>query len=181
MRLFKHFIAIVIAISVANGANAASRVEQLQAAYLVNFFKFVRWPKSSGTLTICFLRRAQVYDLLQLGIASEQRWARIEGRTLGVRLLLDPASSDGCHMLYLDARTAEIFWNKVTPRDAMLTVSDLPDFVRLGGMIQLDTDGSDVNFAINKTRVNKSGLVISAALGTLAVRMENARIGAGGT
>lgn len=157
------------------GAQPVSHSE-LEASYLVNFFKFVQWPRSSGTASICFLKRSGLFERLEDGIAHNQRWTRLEGRQLAVRLLSEPAANEGCQILYLDAQTADELWSKFPVPDGCLTVSDQHDFVHHGGMIEFQWTGFD-NFqmAIHRGNVTRSGFIISGVLGNLAERIDAAR------
>ena len=53
-------------------------------------------------------------------------------------------------------------------RKAVVTVSDLPDFIKAGGHIQLVTTGSRLSFAINHTAMKEQGLQANASLLSLA-------------
>jgi hypothetical protein len=148
----------------------------LEASYLVNFFKFVQWPKPSDTATICFLRPSPVLDRLQSAIAHNERWIRLTGRQLTVRLLSDPSDNEGCQILYLDSQTANDLWQTFTVPTGILTVSDQRGFAHNGGMIEFMFSGSDsYQLAIRPAAVDKAGLTVSGALGALADRIEDAR------
>jgi len=148
----------------------------LEASYLVNFFKFVQWPKPSDTATICFLRPSGVLDRLQSAIAHNERWARLNGRQLTVRLLSDPSDNEGCQILYLDSHTANDLWQKFTVPTGILTVSDQRGFAHNGGMIEFMWSASDTyQLAIRPAAVDKAGLTVSGALGTLVDRVDDER------
>ena len=176
MRGITVFAALFTASLTASGAQAGMS-DDLKAAYLVNLVKFVEWPTASlsDTLNICFLKPSTVKDRLEDGIARKQRWAQVEGRHLAVHLLDAPAASVGCQILYLDARTADALWNTFPVPDALLTISDQRDFAHHGGIIQFQMDRDNIRLAINTTKLGRSGLVISAALGSLVDRIESER------
>jgi hypothetical protein len=153
-----------------------------EASFIVTLFKFVEWPHSpADTATICFLRPSAVQSRLESGVSNHERWTQMKGRTLVVKMLsdpqmlIDPTANAGCQILYLDARTADELWPFSVP-PALLTVSNQRDFAYHGGMIQFIWDGSDTyRIAIHPENVNRSGLVVSGALGTLADRVDSAR------
>jgi hypothetical protein len=154
---------------------------QMEASFLVNLFKFVAWPQTSVTATICFLQPSQVQTRLEFGIATHQKWAQLKDRTLVIKLLDDPEDvgdpvvNAGCQILYLDAHTADRLWPFHVP-NAVLTASNGKDFAYHGGMIQFVWDAADTyRIAINTENVTRSGLVVSGALGTLADRVDDAR------
>jgi len=150
---------------------------QMEASFLVNLFKFVAWPRTTETATICFLQPSQVQSRLEFGLSTHQKWAQLKDRTLVVKLLSDPkdAVNARCQILYLDSHTAERLWPFPVP-NAVLTASNGKDFAYHGGMIQFVWDAADTyRIAINTDNVTRSGLVVSGALGTLADRVDDAR------
>jgi hypothetical protein len=150
---------------------------QMEASFLVNLFKFVAWPRTTETATICFLQPSQVQSRLEFGLSTHQKWAQLKDRTLVVKLLSDPkdAVNAACQILYLDSHTAERLWPFPVP-NAVLTASNGRDFAYHGGMIQFVWDAADTyRIAINTDNVTRSGLVVSGALGTLADRVDDAR------
>ena len=154
---------------------------QMEASFLVNLFKFVTWPRTIETATICFLQPSQVQTRLEFGVSTHQKWAQLKDRTLVIKLLNDPKDvgdptvNAGCQILYLDAHTADRLWPFQVP-NAVLTASNGKDFAYHGGMIQFVWDAADTyRIAINTDNVTRSGLVVSGALGTLADRVDDAR------
>ena len=49
-------------------------------------------------------------------------------------------------------------------KGAVLTVSDMPQFSRRGGMIQFVVEGKKVRFEVNLTAVQRAGLTLSSEL-----------------
>jgi hypothetical protein len=157
---------------------------QVEASFLVNLFKFVRWPASAGftdTATICFLRPSVVQTRLEAALAGRESWAQLRGHSVLVRVLSTPQelsdspSGPGCQILYLDAHTADQVWPFPVP-SGVLTVSNRKDFAYRGGMIQFLWDSADTyRIAIHPGNVSASGLTVSGALGTLADRVDSAR------
>jgi len=175
------FAALVVSTAEADYSNQSHVPGQMEASFLVNLFKFVAWPRTSTTATICFLQPSQVQSRLEFGVSTHQKWAQLKDRTVVVRMLRDPkeigdpAANAGCQILYLDARTADRVWPFPVP-DAILTASNGKDFAYHGGMIQFVWDAADTyRIAINTENVTRSGLIVSGALGTLADRVDDAR------
>lgn len=166
MRSRPPFIAVlaahVLATANAHADDVQRREDQFKAAYLFNFAKFVEWPTGGATLTVCFLGGEGVYDALASGGGDK----RVGARQLVARRLVEPASAEGCDILYADAGSVN-----VTPAQGLpvLTVSDAPQFATKGGMIQLFTENHRLRFSINVARAHKAGLRISSDLLKLAV------------
>lgn len=156
------------------GDISAQREDQLKAAYLLNFVKFVEWPPTdaSSALTICFLGGASIHDALAPQIESK----RAANRPLVLRRLESSASADGCNTLYLDAASpaANVYPAAASP--ATLTVSDAKGFLSSGGMIELFTDSNRLRFNVNTNNAQKAGLRISSNLLRLAAVVERGNV-----
>jgi hypothetical protein len=189
MREFKLLLGIVLALALGGNqapvlAEEAKHIPgQVEAAFLVNLFKFVEWPaaKSLSTATICFLRTSVVQSRVQEGLAEKARWTQLEGRKLVVRILTAPDEIEGNHedpdsqILYLDSRAANQFWPFKLPAE-VLTVSNQHDFATHGGMIEFIWDSTDTyRIGYHTQNLLNSGLAISGRLATLMDRVDDAR------
>jgi hypothetical protein len=149
----------------------ARREDQLKAAYLFNFVKFVEWPEGAvgQTLIVCFLGGAGVHAALAAGI---------ENKKAGQRSLLarKVARSDGagdCNVLYIEAGAAPVDWQALLAGTrAVLTVSDAGKFTHNGGMIELFTESNRLRFNIQLGHAHKAGLRVSSSLLQLAAAVE---------
>src|SRR5262245_27417058 len=83
-------------------ADAVGHEEQLKAAYVFNFVKFVDWPllAADSAMTICFIGADGVRVALACGIEKK----KVERHALAVRSLALNEAPDGCHVVYLDAQ-----------------------------------------------------------------------------
>ncbi len=148
------------------------REDQLKAAYLFNFIKFVEWPTGAPerTLTVCFAGGEGVHNAFSTGIENKKAGQR----ALAVRRLQPKENPGGCNVVYLDAQLVSTDAYSL-PADAsapMLTVSDASQFARHGGMIELFTDSNRLRFNVNVDTVQKAGLRISSSLLQLAAAVE---------
>jgi len=155
----------------ARGTDAAAREDELKAAYLFNFVKFVDWPASATVeaLTVCFIGGNGVYDALAEGIEAK----RVGTRHLAMRVLERTMSVQGCNALYVEAgvereasRIADI------AELPILTISDAKEFALNGGMIAMFTESNRLRFSINVGNAQKAGLRISSSLLQLAASVE---------
>lgn len=148
--------------------------DQVKAAFVYNFAKFVEWPDTAfdnkdAPLLLCIVGKDKVGAALQL---LEQR--EVQGRELHVSLLpngsKDSFKGVRCHILFIAgsevARQQEIVQQFL---DApVLTVADNLDFVKQGGMISLYVEEQRVQFAINQNATHNNGLKLSARMLQLA-------------
>ncbi len=153
--------------------------EDVQAAYLYNFAKFVRWPAANNrpTLDICVAGQQLYVDTLTRIVAGE----RIDTRSLTVRAVLRTEDAAGCDILFIDASAKERMDALIAASAGrpVLTVSDIPDFLDRGGMIQFLVQENRVRFSVDLKPVERSGVSLSSQLLRVAVAV-NGRPSSGG-
>ncbi len=147
----------------------------VEAVYLYQFGKFVQWPATSSPTEpfyICVMGRDPFAQTLDNTIAGE---------TIGKAPLkadridtIDDAKH--CRILFIsaseDARIEEIL-NRLR-KTPVLTVSDAPGFVALGGMIQFVVQDDRVRFEINVSTAKQVGLTMSSQLLKVAAAVRGA-------
>ncbi len=116
---------------------------EVKAAYLYNFGKFVQWPAkitagNNEPFTICVLGKDPFGASLDATIAGEA----IDGRSVLAKRLSKPQEALNCRVLFIssseDAQLKEIL--ATLEKTSVLTVSDVSQFTRRGGMIQFVED-----------------------------------------
>lgn len=176
-RTLAAYIALILATMTLPGA-ATCRAEvvqlsenQVKAAYLFNFAKFVEWPGSAfvgpgSPLVIGIIGKGPY------GEAHEALSGRTaKGRRVQIRQLSRADEAAGCQILYIAAsekpHLQEIL--RALPSTGVLTVSDLKNFCRTGGMIGLVTRGEKLQFEVNVANAERAGLKLSSQMLKLAV------------
>lgn len=140
---------------------------QVEAAYLYNFGRFVEWPPkvtptTSDAFTICVLGEDPFGRALDATFAG----ATIEKKSVVARRISSPNESADCQILFLSSSEAGRV-NKIIEsldKTAVLTVSDMPQFSKRGGMIQFILEGNRVRFEVNLNATQKAGLTLSSEL-----------------
>jgi hypothetical protein len=138
----------------------------VKAAYLYNFAKFIQWPadsrRDSRTFDVCVIGEDPFGPVLDRVVAG----GAINGRTVAARRVASAQDARACHILFLggmDERRAVETLDMLGRAD-VLTVSDLPEFTRRGGMIQFVVQGARVRFEVNLDRARDAGLMLSSEL-----------------
>ena len=157
-------------------ADAQARVSQydLESVYVFDFAKFVRWPEPAADkpFDLCVASAAGqkgFADVLKKTVAGET----LDGRTLRVRGVDRIDDETGCNVLFLDGSAKNVTaLLAAAAGKPILTVSDVPDFLASGGMIQFVTVDSRVRFSVNLTPVSRSGLSMNAELLKVAVKVQ---------
>jgi YfiR/HmsC-like len=140
---------------------------QLKAIYLYNFGKFVTWPAEApvgkgDSFAVCVLGRDPFGAILDSTFAGET----LNNKPVLLRRIPRPQDARDCRILFIssteDKHLKEILL--ALANGGVLTVSDMPDFVRRGGMIQFTLEGEKIRFEINLTSAESARLVLSSEL-----------------
>lgn len=139
---------------------------QVKAAYLYNFGKFVTWQPdqvaNSGSLDICVVGKDPFGPVLDATVAGES----IDGRKITVKRIGKVQDAPECRILFVglseEARLGSIL--AAAQRFGMLTVSDIPNFVEQGGIIEFVSQQDRIRFAVNRAAAAQSHLVLSSQL-----------------
>lgn len=155
---------LLIAVASAVPAAESDLEAKVKAAYLFHLTKFVDWPSlPSNELRICVIGSEAVGGMMG-DLSSRQvrdRPLKIEVDTLG-----NPAL---CQILFIgraDKRLPEIL--KLVRGASVLTVSDLDDFARQGGIVGFYIESGRIKLEINPETARAANLRISAKLLELA-------------
>jgi hypothetical protein len=148
---------------------------QVKAAYLANFGKFIEWPeKPNGevaTFPVCVLGQDPFGPALEAAVAGET----IGRAPMEARRITSAQDAGNCRVVFVCA-AEEARLKAMLPKLAkgVLTVSDIPDFVKHGGMIQFVLEGNRVRFEVNLAAAQRAGLNLSSELLKLATAVRRA-------
>lgn len=153
-----------------DGGAAPKREYLIKAAILYNFAKFTRWPAAA------FASADAPLELCVIGVDPfGEALATIDGKRVGerklrTRLIADAAQVARCHLLFVSASETERLGDVLAAADgaAVLTVADLPEFARAGGIIALKVVEDRTRFDVNRSAADRAGLTLSAKLLRLA-------------
>ncbi len=162
---------------------------EVEAAYLVNFLRYTEWPARSfdspvAPLVIAVVGDASVADSVR---AVATAAAKVDGRTIEVRWIPGARGSRAApfdsaqdrdnllqlrrsHMVFFHASAGSIPAQALTDLwgQPVLTVSDVPDFTRAGGMLGLVHSSGHIVFEANPVAIRNSKLMLSAKVLKLA-------------
>lgn len=156
-----------LCLPVLNAQQSRPNEYQVKAAYLFNFGRFVTWPNTptvgkDDSFTVCVLGQDPFGPILDSTLAGEN----LEGRRVTTRRISKPQDAAACRILFISSaeknHLKEIL--SALDEDGVLTVSDIPDFSRRGGMIQFVMEGDRVRFEINLANAENARLTLSSEL-----------------
>ncbi|MDJ0653862.1 MAG: YfiR family protein [Xanthomonadales bacterium] len=143
---------------------------EVKAVYLYNFARFFEWPGSAFTdddaeLSVC------IYGEDPFGSALNRIAGKlVRGRPLGVTHLRRGEALAGCQVVYV-SDSEQLYVQQLLAevrKQPLLTVSDIPNFARNGGVIGLKQVGNKVRFEINTAAASAATLEASSQLLKLA-------------
>jgi hypothetical protein len=158
--------------ALARPAVAQSATEdQVKAAYLFNFAKFIEWPPEAfetadSALNFCTLGRSPVVDELDSSMLGKS----INRHAIAVRHLRGPEDIKGCHLVFLAASAVKqqqklVLAAKGSP---MLLVAETPGFAQAGGTINFYSKAGRLLFEVNISAAENAHLKVSSKLLSLA-------------
>jgi hypothetical protein len=149
----------------ARAAQSGPTQYDVEAAYLVRFTEFLRFPPevaSAPSLNICVLGEDPFRDELKRLSAAD----RVGRQPIQAHSTQTVNDLKGCAIVFLSSsESAQLDQDlKMLEGKDLLTVSDIPKFLDRGGMIQFLVEQDHVRFAINMNAVNRTRIGISSEL-----------------
>lgn len=144
---------------------------EVEAAYLSNFGRFVEYPARTGAASdvfnVCVLGPDPFGPLLDAAFKNEA----INGVPLAAKRIATAEEGAACRIVFLgETKESQLGATLNTLNAAgVLTVSDMANFTRRGGMVQFTLDGNRVRFEINLAAAQRARLTLSSQLLKLAV------------
>lgn len=164
-------LAVGLVLAIPSTFGEITSESQLKAAYLVNFLKYVEWPGTRSTVSICLFGRDSLGPYL-----ANYEGRQIVGRELRIRKVSTPDQLADCQALFIpdteEARIGAIL--RWVDRQPILTVSDVETFVRDGGAIALIRNDGRLQFDVNAEAINRANLKASSQMLRLARQVTGA-------
>jgi len=165
-KLFTVLLWVVVFVPCLRAQKSKPTDYQVKAVYLINFARFVEWPDKVGmqqdSFTICVFGSDPFGRTLDTTLAGE----KIAGRSAIAKRISTPQDSVDCRILFVSSAETGLLERMIeaVSKQGVLTVSDMPQFVNRGGMIQFVTDEKRVRFEVNLTAAQRAGLTLSSEL-----------------
>jgi hypothetical protein len=148
----------------------------LKAAFVYNFAKFTEWPDdvlpAAGAFTACVLDDGPVGSALERAVKGRL----IGGRPVTVQHV-HPGSNTlrTCHLLFVSGLNAAQLGSVIASvrGAAVLTISDIDDFARIGGIAHVFVEDGKMRFDLNLDLARRSRLQLSSKLLALAARVHD--------
>jgi hypothetical protein len=140
---------------------------QIKAVFLFNFTQFVEWPstafeRQNAPLVIGILGKDPFGSYLDETIKGEE----VNGHPLVVQRFSRAEDVKKCHILFItpsDKDQLRNIFDGLT-NQPILTVGDVVNFSKSGGMIRFFTENNKIRIRINLDIVKDADLIISSKL-----------------
>jgi hypothetical protein len=148
----------------------------LKAAFIYNFAKFTEWPLDvlplAAPFVACVLGDEPVGSTLERSIKGRL----LSGRAISVSHVSPEGPLRSCHLLYISGVTAtQAALILAAVRGLpVLTISDVDDFARLGGIAHVFVENGKMRFDLNFGVAKLSRLQLSSKMLALANRLYDA-------
>lgn len=141
----------------------------IKAGYLVNLPLFSDWSPGLFTncsaFSICIIGETPLYDSL-----DSIHGRKIKNRAVSIRRVREVSELTCCQVLFI--ATSERFrLQKLLPeahRRGIMTISDMRDFTRAGGMVALTPVNNRIGFDLNLAAARSASISFSSQLLKLA-------------
>jgi hypothetical protein len=151
--------------------NKAIQEYKVKAVFLYNFTQFIDWPSSAFNspeepFVIGIIGEDPFGPYLEEAVAGE----KIGLHPIVVRHYTNLKDVGNCHILYINSKDedwVEKILSSVSQKN-ILTVSDAPNFNRLGGILRFFTEDNKIRLQINVERSKAVQLNISSKLLSVA-------------
>lgn len=141
--------------------------QQVKAAYIYNFTRFVDWPleafrAADAPFVIGILGNDPVSTILDDLVKDE----KIGDHNITVEHYTDLKQVGNCNILFISAEEAFKNSKLITSinRRGILTVSDVADFSKWGGIVRFYKEASKLRLQINPAEAKAAQLSISSKL-----------------
>jgi hypothetical protein len=154
----------------ARGGPPSAKEYAVKAAFLFNFAKFVEWPADAfadpaSPLVLCVLGEDPFGDAL-----TALKGKTVNGRPLSIRYATTLDGLGRCHLLFICSSEKPFLPGILgaTKGSNILTVGDVEDFARDGGIINLVNEENRVGIEVNLEAAQRTRLKVSSKLLGLA-------------
>jgi len=145
-------------------AMAGTSEQALTVAFLYNFLKFAEWPEdpSQSELTLCVIESADFGNELEKIAGRSVQNKKVRIKQLGLN-----ENPGGCQLLFIPGEEKPVRireWLKNTANTPILVVSNMNEFLDMGGMILLVENDQRLQFEVNLEPVRRAGLRLNSQL-----------------
>lgn len=140
--------------------------KELQAAYIYNFAKYIKWPTVSNTFVIGVYREVENVEILKKALAGKT----VRSKMIEIRLLDNVNDLSGINIVYLPESESKYIKEVVgaVSGSPILLVTE-EDLIKKGAAISFVVSDDLLKFKLKKVVFDVTGLVAMDGLLKLAI------------
>lgn len=145
-----------------------SSYEELQAAYIYNFAKYIRWPDEKPIFVIGVYGETEIVEFLQKTLEGK----KVGTRAIELRVILKSDHFLDCNIIYVpesDSRKIEELSKAVSGKNILIVTED--DLIKKGAAISFVVEDDRLRFKLKKSALAEAGLSASEGLLKLAIEL----------
>jgi len=162
-------LVLICFILTANVLAQSTAEYDVKAVFLLKIIDFVEWSKKSNTI----IEKSPI-SLCVLGKNPFGEYIQDQGDTLSIRYEEKVETTKGCHVVFIsrsEIKNLKSILNFLGNKP-ILSISDINNFAKQQGMMELAIQSSRINILINLNATHKSGIKLNSNLIELATLVD---------
>jgi hypothetical protein len=141
---------------------------KVKAGYLLNIPKFADWPASASghsSFKVCVIGETPIHEVLE-----NMKGQRIKNRPVAIQKIQEITQADACQVLFI-AVSERYRLQRLLPeahRLGIMTISDMRDFSKQGGMVSLVSVNNRITYDLNLVSARSAAISFSSQILNLA-------------
>jgi hypothetical protein len=151
------FLTLALAPSAVPKPDDEALENQVKAAFLYNFLKFVDWPTAQDSPWVIGVVGSDAFAGI---LVDTVRGKTVKGYPVTIKRLTNLAGGGGCQIVFVPTPAQAV----IAMPPGVLTVGGYPHFVDAGGIVGFYLEEGRVRFEIQAEAAKAAGLRVSAQL-----------------
>lgn len=139
----------------------------LQAAYLYNFAKYIKWPHETPVFVIGIMSKdSETVKIFENALAEK----KVIGKDILVKKITALSESGECNIVFIpeqEAKNITPLIEEIKGKSILLVTGD--DLIKKGAMISFVIEDENLRFKLKSQLLNDAGLIPSEGLLKLAI------------
>jgi hypothetical protein len=171
MRLKYLLVVMICILGHYHAAGQSSSYEDLQAAYVFNFAKYVAWPSNTHETFVIGIYAERVDEEIFRYLQAVLKGKMIQGKSVDLRVIQTVDEITDINILYVPGEASKSMSKLVTAvgTRSILIVSE-DDLIKRGAMISFVVEDDKLRFKMNQKSLKAAGLTASEGLIKLAIQ-----------
>jgi hypothetical protein len=160
-------IALCCVVCTTRSLHAQNSDEELRAAYIYNFAKYIRWPNDNPNFVIGIYGND---NNSEVALQTTLKGKKIAGKDIVIKTLQDNQTIASCNILYcpdIENKQLAAIVEQIAGKNVLLVTKE--DLIKKGAMISFLIEDDKIKFKLKKDTLTKAGLTPTEGLLRLAI------------